>query len=344
MKKNKTNTFKDVQEEINKELVLEKKEKESFKKSHFYKLFFLFLAKLRSNKLYLLSFIITVLFVGITSLNKVKDSEGFYKVTNSDTTKQDSVTPVVSASDEEDDSKDNLDEDVDVSDYVGIYSREVTMSSSIIIDDDTKIDSYEIIYQVKKDGTMIKYLKSDVLGVIKIWSGSLAISTENDVKYWTSHDTQFLFGTNGTSIKERDGELYSLSKDSGIKENKKLDNVDVYFYNSDIVINTYDNLYLVKGSTISFDLNSLYPNNGGKESQRVFKSTKEYQFNFIVFSSGDESSSCFTDSEDETTNYTTYSITYDSSIEKFKDASVIQTRTKKDGCDILESDLKELSE
>ena len=124
-----------------------------------------FLEKLKVDKIYLISFLITLTFLSVTSVIKVKHADGYLnknqtdinqKENNNDTT----LTPA----------KDAEQEEIDVSDYVGIYSKEYILDNVITFGENCTVDSYKYIYQINTDGTISKYFNNSCIGTIKIWS------------------------------------------------------------------------------------------------------------------------------------------------------------------------------
>ena len=140
-------------------------------------------------------------------------------------------------------------------------------------------------------------------------------------------------------MKEVDGFTYKLDSSENMKENKKVKDVDLYFYDNNIVLLLNDNLVLVDGDTISYNLKDEYKSNGGNLDKLVYK-MDDYTYKFIVFSSGD-AKSCYDSSNDDSLNYTIYSITYDTDNKKFGNVKEIVSRKISDGCSLYKTDLKE---
>ena len=314
----------------------EKKEKQEIqekpeKKERKYKFHFLpvFWNGLKENKLYLLSFLITLGFIVFSSCDRVKDSEGFYsfKFNKEDVVdkKSDEGTTSATANDE-----------VDVKNYIGVYSREVNLIDAIKVGS-CSLDSYKIVYQIRNDRTITKYFYNSCLGTIKIWSEELKYASSSGARYISANNIYFLFGNSG--MKEVDGFTYKLDSSENMKENKKVKDVDLYFYDNNIVLLLNDNLVLVDGDTISYNLKDEYKSNGGNLDKLVYK-MDDYTYKFIVFSSGD-AKSCYDSSNDDSLNYTIYSITYDTDNKKFGNVKEIVSRKISDGCSLYKTDLKE---
>ena len=325
--------MKKIEEVDNKEL----KEEKKIRENRTYLFFKAFFNNLKSNKLYFLSFVITIFTIVFFSVTKVQEAEGLYSETKKNPNTP--ATPVVNQN--KTDEKVPVNEEVDMSDYIGIYSREVTLSNPLTIGETCEISSYKFVYQIKKDKSITKYLVNDCLGTIKMWSDKAAYVSSGGAKYISANKINYLFSP--TNMKEVDGETYpSDSTITTIKENKNKD-LDVYFYGDNIVVNDKNNLLLIKGNTVSYNLNEMYPSNGGELKQRVYKAGATNQFNFIVFNNNEEVS-CYTDGSDDTLVYTIYSIKYNTSTNSFGEAKKILSRNKSDKCDNYEDDIKILEE
>lgn len=348
-KKSKEEVLLKTQDEINKELLKEKKEKEKKKRSNVTYLFIhAFICKLKEDKLYLFSFVVTLVFLGLFSFHKLQETEGYYDKRKEPSASENNVTPTVDTDLNKNGDSSVSSEELDVSDYVGIYSREVVMSSPVVLSDTCSISSYKIVYQIKKDKTITKYLINDCVGTLKIWSDSLSYVSNGGARYISSHSINYLFSA--TSMKEVDGETYKIDDEiSSIKVNQKIKNVDISFYDTAIVFMTKDDLLLVKGNTISYRLKDQFVNKGGDLEQMVYKSATKNVFKFIVFSN-DEEKVCYSSDEiadekfDEETSYKIYSIKYNSTSGTFDEAKEIASRMKSAGCDVYTEDLELLKE
>lgn len=298
-----------------------------------------FLKRLKEDKLYFISFIITLLFIFMFSIGKVRQAEGIYSNVKNEI-EENNVTPSVDATLNE---KDTI-EEIDVTNYVGIYSKVVMMNSPVVLNDTCSITNYKLVYQIKKDKSITKYLVSDCVGTIKIWNDTLAYVTNSGARYISANNINYLFS--GSALKEVDGETYKIDEDiTSIKEKNKFFEGNVYFYNNDIVFRTNNNLFLVRNSDIVYDLSKNYPNNGGDLKQRIYESASDNQFNFIVFNNN-EGKNCYT--EDEVNdgefidgeNYKILKIKYNFSTKTFDEAEEIVTRKKSDFCSLYKEDLE----
>lgn len=338
-----------VQDEINKELLKEKKEKEKKQKSNVTYLFFrAFICKLKEDKIYFFSFLVTLVFLGLFSFHKLQETEGYYDKKKDTVSSENNVTPSVDVDLNKTGANSSSADELDVSDYVGIYSREVVMSSPVVLSDTCSISSYKIIYQIKKDKTITKYLVNDCVGTLKIWSDTLRYVSNGGARYISSHSINYLFSA--TNMKEVDGETYKIDDEiSTIKVNQKMQNVDITFYDSNIVFATNDDLFLVKGNTILYQLKEHYMNKGDQVEKFVYKSATKNVYKFIVFSD-DDGKTCYTTSEIEDESFTDgvsykiYSIKYNSETGAFDTEKEIVSRMKSAGCDVYEEDLEVLKE
>jgi len=284
-----------------------------------------------NNKLYLFSFIIVMLFFGYTIYNKINSSEGLYfsKASNSSGTE---VSTTV------DSNLSNSTSEVDISDYVGIYSREINLNEDITLSNSCTIDSYELVYRIKRDKSITKYFYSECFGTIKLWSDTLSYDDSSNTKYLSANDINFLLASG--SIKEVDGETYIEDDDiTSLKEKTLLKNVSLDVYGNNFIFLTVTNIIQVKGNTVNFNLNSKYMNNGGSLEKYIYKNDNTYKF--IIFSNG-EDNNCYDNNKSNSELYSIYEITFDKDKEEFGEAKKIITRTYSDGCDNLEEDLATL--
>ncbi len=313
-----------------------------FEKKKTYLLFRAIIKRFKEDKLYFMSFVITVLFIAVFSLYKVYDAEGLYThKKNNDEVTDTNVTPSVSPSVD-------VNETLDVTDYVGIYSREIILDNPVELSDTCTITSYSIVYQIKKDKSISKYFMNDCLGNYLMWKDELSYVSTGGARYISANNVNYLFSA--SNMKEVDGDAYKLNQDiSSIKESKKYKNVDLVFDNNYLILMSYDNLYLINENKIDFELNNEYKNNGGSLKQRVYSSNEQGFYKFIVFSN-DEKMNCYNneimDSVDfvDGNLYTIYTIKYDFTEHKFGDALKKVTRNKSDGCDNYDDDLSFLTE
>lgn len=337
----------EVQEEINKELLKANKEKENKKNKNATYLFFTFFIKrLKEDKLYLFSFLVTIAFFSIFSIKKLEETEGYYDRKHENSPQENAVIPTINDKTESSTKGETtITDDLDITDYVGIYSREIVLTSPLVLNDVCSINDYMILYQIKKDKTITKYLKNDCLGTIKIWSDSLKYVSSSGARYISANNINFLFSNN--NMKEVDGETYKIDDLNAIKENRKNKEIETYFYDNNIALMTKKDLVLLKGANISYKLSEKFSLNDNIE-QLVYKASNKNQFNFIVFQ--EKNKTCYSDEEikksdfNDEENYKIYTIRYDSSTELFSEEKEIVSRKKSDGCEKYNEDLEYLKE
>ena len=298
--------------------------------------------KLKEDRLFLISTIITISFFTIFTI--IKFSEDDSKSSSKD-------LPNVYIETEDGISKDDVsnstNSNISLKGYVGTYSREVNLYETLELTDSCKIESYKIIYNVTKDDTIQKYFYSSCVGTIKLWEDGVTYKEDGGVRYITSNNTYFKFL--GDSIKEiKDEETlkyeadYSISK---LSEDLLLgDSINLYFYGENVVFLKKDNLLLLSGKKILFNANELYVNNGGNLESRFYKSKSKYVFKFIVYNNKENvacydevnESDTFTDGE----LYTIYKVSYDVESGEFSDVETLVKRNKLGSCQYYDEDMK----
>ncbi|HAB66396.1 MAG TPA: hypothetical protein DCE23_03415 [Firmicutes bacterium] len=326
--------------------VEEQKPKTKKKNNTTYQLFKHFATRLKEDKLYFFSFIVTIVSLLIFSLTTLKDTEGYYdrKNSNIDSTVTVPADPTLKnpAADETPAKSD----DIDVSDYVGIYSREVTLSEPLKLGT-CEVRSYKYVYKIKEDKTITKYLMNDCIGTIKIWSDKLTYISTGGARYISANKINFLFSA--SSMKEVDAETYKIDEDIDlIKENNKIPNLETYFYSNSIILNTGKDLILIKGNTIFYQLSKKYNTDIKILDKTVYKSSKDNLFRFIAYDNKDELSRCYDETDlndiDKKDLYKIYSIKYNEEDISFDKEKEIVSRSTTDGCQTLNEDLASLSE
>ena len=329
-----------LQESVKKENTgLNKKEKNIIDE-RIYLFFTFFVKKIREDKLYFISFIITILFFTVFSVSKVREAEGIYS----------NIEKVVNSNNETSSQtvNNNLTEEVDVSNYIGIYSKEYLMSEEIFINNSCSVTSYKIVYQIKKDKSIAKYLVNDCFGTIEMWNGKLSYVSTDGARYISANNINYLFSV--SSMKEVDGETYKVDNElSVLKPKQKVKDVEFLFYYNNVILLLNDNLLHIKGDEILYNLKNNYINNGGKLDKKVYKSDIKNQFKFIIFNNGEEKN-CYTTSDlsdslfEDGIGYKIYTINYDLVANRFLSAKEIISRDKSALCDVFNEDLKLLKE
>lgn len=304
------------------------------KKKNPYLLFLSFVVnKMKEDKLYFLSFIITLIFVILFSIYNIYEAEGLYKHKDDKPIKNETVVY-------------QSNEDVlDIKDYIGIYSKEIILDNALVINDSCTIDAYKIAYQIKKDKSIAKYFVSDCVGTVEIWKDKLNYVTTGGARYISANNLNYLFAS--SSMKEVDGDTFTIDDDlTSLKNNIKLKNSNVYFEGKGIILMTNNNLYLLNGE-MGTNVLADYQSNGGNLDKLVYKSDIKRQFNFIVFYN-EENVNCYTSVDGvevvDGSLYKIYSIKYNIDSNTFNKPKEIISRNKSAGCDVLEEDLALLTE
>ncbi len=303
-----------------------------------------FWRKLKEDKLFLLSFIITVAFTTIFLIVKFSEDDS-----SAEKDKMNNVYVETEDGLSKDEASNNTDSSISLKGYVGTYSREVNLYEPLELTDSCKIESYKIIYNVTKDDRIEKYFYSSCVGTIKLWEDGVTYKEDGGVRYITSNNTYFKFLND--SIKEiREDEIlkydvdYSINK---LEEDLLLDkDINLYFYGENVVFLKKDNLLLLSGKKVLFNANDEYYNNGGSLDVRFYKSKSKYTFRFIVFDNK-ENVSCYDQTEETETFtdgelYTIYKVSYDVETGNFGRVDKEVTRTKLNSCQYYEEDMKTL--
>lgn len=327
-----------IQSEINKELIKEEKKKKEDNLTYLF--FVLFFTNLKNNKLYLLSFFVTVFSIVFFSITRVKEADGIYSA-SSNNSNTDMVNATVDTG-----KKNNTNDEIDISIYVGnFYTKEFTLNEPIVLSETCSASSYKFVYQIKKDKTISKYLYNECLGTILVWKDNISYVTSGGAKYVSANGINYLLSA--SNMKEVDGDTYSVDDSiTSLKENNNIKGLTIDFYNNSIIFNTGDNLLLVRGSAINYDLNSNYSNNGGSLDTRVYKTKTSNQYNFIVFANGEKDNcySKFDNEKEDSIVYTIYSVKYNKNNFSFDEAKELIKRNKSDKCENYESDLAVLKD
>lgn len=296
-----------------------------------------FLKRCLSDKLYIICFTITILFFLIIASNKIQRNN----TTSVNAPKDAAVKEIAPINNGEEIIE------LDISDYVGVYSRTITMNKPIYINAFCTIESYKYIYQIKSDKTINKYYYNSCIGSILIKSDKLNYVTYSGSRYIGTEEMNFAFEPN--ILKEVDGYIYKIDEDIVvIKEDKRLDDVNLDFYADNIVITTKNNLYLVQEKDLKYELNDEYLNTFYPIDKTVYKSNIKYQYNFITYKE-ESNDYCytFTEENENTKNdivYYIYSVRYDVNTNKFMDIKEVIARTKEESCSNYNKDLNLLNE
>ena len=287
--------------------------------------------KIFHNKKYLLSLIITVVFISKFIYNELSVEVNKIRIAND--IQENVVEPTIKV--------EKLEDEVDVTNYIGIYSRTINLNQEIKLNT-CSMNSYKLVYKIESNKKISKYLVSDCTGTKLIYENTLNYYNNGGARYIGSEQTNYIFGTN--SMKEVDGETYKIDEDISKISERLIDKaIDIYFVDNNIIISTNDNLYLFKESVVAFQIPSTYENNGGNLTKRVYKN-EGYSFKFIVFSNG-ENKTCYEAIEEEQKEellYTIYQVTYNKENNEFETIKQILSRNKGEGCNSYKEDLENL--
>lgn len=300
------------------------------KKDNFYaRLFKAFLGKMKSDKLYMFSFIITVLFLVAFSLYNIYESEGLYKASKKEEIKVD----VVDVTDE-----------LDISDYVGYYSKEYILNRDVFYNESCSFDSYKIVYRVKSDNKILKYFVNDCVGNVLIFSDNLSYLDDGTAKYVYANGQNYLFSATG--MREIDGESYSLDDTiKSLKHDQNYGSSTINFVDDNIIVSSVDNLYLLSRNKVEYVLSDNYILNSIFLDKSVYVADEEdYTYKFIVFDENIDAA-CYdednllSDSFVDSRSYTIYSISYNEKNGSFDDVKEVVSRNKSSGCTVFNNDL-----
>jgi hypothetical protein len=299
--------------------------KKDIKNKPYYLLLSFVVMKMKEDKLYFLSFIITLFFLVFSSFYNIYYSEGLYGKNEKDEVVDKEVSTNVT------------DEILDIKDYVGVYSKEVFLDIPLDINNSCSVSAYKIAYQIKKDKSISKFFINDCVGSVPIWEDKLTYVSEGGARYISANSIKYLFSA--TSMKEVDGDTFKIDTElKTIKNNFKINNLDVYFENNGIILMTKSNLYLINGD-VGINVLKDYENSGGDLDRRIYKSQAKRQFNFIVFNN-EEKVNCY-DSIDDVDDllYKIYTIKYDIDTNSFNKPKEVLSRNKSAGCSVFDEDL-----
>ncbi len=266
-----------------------------------------FFQKLSENKLYLISFIITVFVLGYGLYRGLKSSDGLITKWNKEQLQMiEKIKQAKAAND-------------------GYYSHNITLNEKIDIGT-CSVDSYDYIYEVK-DGEFTKYFSNNCLGVVKL-------GEEQNISV-----SDFSF-TVDNFVYDKDTSITSLVENNN-------SSVSLYFYPNSIIMMSDDNLILLNNNKVAYVSDKKFKNNGGNISKRYFESNKyEDTFNYIIFYNG-EDVPCYDTvekSQDNDKLYEIYQIHYNSSFNKFDEPKVLISRTKGEYCLNFENDINILKQ
>lgn len=293
-----------------------------------------FLKSLKEDKFYLICFIITVIAFFVFSTEKVKQGESVFA----------SNPHVTDNSSKDRPTNNTLDEELDVSKYVGTYVKSFKLNKSIKYSDTCDIKEYDFIYTIDKNNIISKYFYNKCLGTLLISKETLSYVKIENTKNIGTKTAIYVF--KDKKLTHMNGYTYKLNNEYNIKEeNNENDDFGLIVYDSKVILYTSNELYLINGKEIETEI----LNKGTLLSPSLFRVKDTSDFKYIVYEK-DETQTCYIDSlvnadgfEDKN-NYSIYSIKFDEDNLSFSEPVVEVVRKRSDKCDTLEEDLKELNE
>lgn len=265
-----------------------------------------FIVKFKENKLYLISFIITMCVFGYLIYYVMKNSDGIISKQSKDQLKIfEKINEAKKAND-------------------GYYSHSYTLNKKIDIGT-CSVDSYSYIYEVR-EGVFTKYFSNSCLGVVKLSEESNIIIKDysfsvDDVTYNKDTSVTGLIESNNSSV-------------------------NLYFYTNSIVLLSDTDLILISNNKVSYINSDKYKNNGGNLSKRYFESKNADTFNFIVFYNGEDVACYdeVPRAMDGEKLYEVYQIHYSNSLGMFEPPKLLIERTKGEYCINYEKDIEILKQ
>lgn len=264
-----------------------------------------FFGELRHNKLYLLTFLITIFFIGSCVIKDINKSEGMI-------TKQRNANKVLKQVNKKTTTTNKNSND-------GIYKTNLTLSRSISIGA-CDINEYSYLIEVKNNKNT-KYFSNDCIGTVLMGNVTDKITIKN--KSFTL-----------------DNNTYNKDDTVDLKITKS--NIDINIYDDNILLLGDDNLVLLNNDSILYTSTDIYQNNGGKLTKRYYK--KDNTYKFIIFENGLEEDCPATYDKTNNKIYTIYSITYDTYANKLGDPVELVSRYNNDLCNYYEEDMRLLQE
>lgn len=286
-----------------------------------------FLQQLKEDKLYFICFVITIFAFVVFSTNKVKEAEGAFTNNDNNTTKEVNV---------------KLDDKLDVTSYVGYYVKSYKLNKSFKYGNSCEVSSYDLVYEIKKDNSINRYIVNECLGTVLITSDTLGyVKGENTRNIGTkSH----IYVFKDSKLTELDGLTYTKSNKYKMSSDvKDINNTALRFIEDKFIVHNSNELYLVNGKIIETEIitNNLL-------AKSIFRSGNTNNYKYISYNDG-ETEVCYepylvaaVDFEDKEA-YTIYELEFDEENLTFKDPVVNFVRKRSDTCDTLNDDLTRLS-
>ena len=287
-----------------------------------------FLQKLRDNKLYLFSFVVTVIAFCLFSLDKVKDGDGLFG-------KED-----IKQSEKE--VNDLLEDKLKLNKQVGIYVKSFKLNKEVKYDTKCSFKSYDLVYEVLSDNKINKYIQNECLGTVLIYSDTLGyVKSENTKNIGTKG---FIYVFKDSSMTELDGFTYKKNNNYKLNDDiKDLSSTKLVFHGDKYILETNNELYLINGESLESHISA-----DSLLDKSMYRIGDTSNYRYIVYNEG-ETQTCYVKSSIEVEDfedkniYTIYVVKFDSENLTFTDPFIENVRNRSDSCDTLNEDLDNIS-
>lgn len=287
-----------------------------------------FLQKLRDNKLYLFSFVVTVIAFCLFSLDKVKDGDGLFG-------KED-----IKQSEKE--VNDLLEDKLKLNKQVGIYVKSFKLNKEVKYDTKCSFKSYDLVYEVFSDNKINKYIQNECLGTVLIYSDTLGyVKSENTKNIGTKG---FIYVFKDSSMTELDGLTYKKNNNYKLNDDiKDLSSTKLVFHGDKYILETNNELYLINGQYLESHISA-----DSLLDKSMYRIGDTSNYRYIVYNEG-ETQTCYVKSSIEVEDfedkniYTIYVVKFDSENLTFTDPFIENVRNRSDSCDTLNEDLDNIS-
>ena len=287
-----------------------------------------FLQKLRDNKLYLFSFVVTVIAFCLFSLDKVKDGDGLFG-------KED-----IKQSEKE--VNDLLEDKLKLNKQVGIFVKSFKLNKEVKYDTKCSFKSYDLVYEVLSDNKINKYIQNECLGTVLIYSDTLGyVKSENTKNIGTKG---FIYVFKDSFMTELDGLTYKKNNNYKLNDDiKDLSSTKLVFHGDKYILETNNELYLINGESLESHISA-----DSLLDKSMYRIGDTSNYRYIVYNEG-ETQTCYVKSSIEVEDfedkniYTIYVVKFDSENLTFTDPFIENVRNRSDSCVTLNVDLDNIS-
>ena len=287
-----------------------------------------FLQKLRDNKLYLFSFVVTVIAFCLFSLDKVKEGDGLFG-------KED-----IKQSEKE--VNDLLEDKLKLNKQVGIYVKSFKLNKEVKYDTKCSFKSYDLVYEVLSDNKINKYIQNECLGTVLIYSDTLGyVKSESTKNIGTKG---FIYVFKDSFMTELDGLTYKKNNNYKLNDDiKDLSSTKLVFHGDKYILETNNELYLINGESLESHISA-----DSLLDKSMYRIGDTSNYRYIVYNEG-ETQTCYVKSSIEVEDfedkniYTIYVVKFDSENLTFTDPFIENVRNRSDSCDTLNEDLDNIS-